>query len=124
MKEKVDDNEINENKNCDCGGNFYIGNFNLKDILVCSKCNKVKIYKKNNRQLLQLKDNKKLTQVHSTQNIFRNHIFKKLSEPIEKKEIKIYHKIPPINPKNLIRKRGSIILDKKIEVNKNESIII
>ena len=122
IKEKVDENEINENKKCDCGGDFYIGNFNLKDILVCGKCNKVKLYKKNTNKRLQLKENIKLTQVHSTQNIFRNHIFKKLSEPTEKKEIKIYHKIPPINPKNLIRKRGSVILDKKIEVNKKESI--
>ena len=122
MKDKVDENEIDDNKNCDCGGNFYIGNFNLKDILVCSKCNKVKLYKKNNNKRLQLKDNIKLTQVHSTQNIFRSNILKKLSEPIEKKEIKIYHKIPPINPKNLIKKRTSIILDKKIELNKNESI--
>ena len=35
-KGKVDDNEINENKNCECGGIFF-ANFN--------KCNKVKIYK-------------------------------------------------------------------------------
>ena len=51
MKEKVDDDEIKSNKICDCGGTLYKGIFNMKEILVCDKCNKVKLYKKSKNNL-------------------------------------------------------------------------
>ena len=51
MKEKVNDDEIKSNKICDCGGTLYKGIFNMKEILVCDKCNKVKLYKKSRNNL-------------------------------------------------------------------------
>ena len=51
MKEKVNDDEIRSNKICDCKGNLYKGIFNMKEILVCDKCNKVKLYKKSRNNL-------------------------------------------------------------------------
>ena len=46
MKEKVNDDESFDNQFCDCYGNLFKGIFNGKEILVCEKCNKVKLYKR------------------------------------------------------------------------------
>ena len=45
LQQKVDNSEIEENKNCVCGGIFYKGIYNFKDIIVCNKCHRVKFLK-------------------------------------------------------------------------------
>ena len=45
LQQKVDDSEIDENKKCVCGGIFYKGIYNFKDIIVCNKCHRVKFFK-------------------------------------------------------------------------------
>ena len=44
-KEKVEESEKEENKKCGCGGIFYKGTYNLKSIIVCNKCHRIKLYK-------------------------------------------------------------------------------
>ena len=118
MKSKNDENE-NDNKNCDCGGNLYKGNFNLKDILVCEKCHKIQFYKNNSISkfsLNKINTNNKLNLIHSTDNIFKNIIIKKKDNSDnhnEKKATIIYQKIPPLDPKNLVSKRRSVIMGQK-----------
>ena len=45
LQQKVDNSEIDENKKCVCGGIFYKGIYNFKDIIVCNKCHRVKFFK-------------------------------------------------------------------------------
>ena len=46
LQEKVNNSEIEENKNCVCGGIFYQGIYDSKDIIVCNKCHRVKFFKR------------------------------------------------------------------------------
>ena len=45
LKSKVDDSEKEENKKCLCGGIYYRGIYNFKEILVCNICHRAKFYK-------------------------------------------------------------------------------
>ncbi len=44
LQQKVDNSEKEENKNCVCGGIFYKGMYNFKEIIVCNKCHRVKFF--------------------------------------------------------------------------------
>ena len=92
MKEKVNDDEIKSNKICDCKGNLYKGIFNMKEILVCDKCNKVKLYKKSRNNLRNSFSNlNKNKVILSNDNL--NNEEQKIIQNNPKKREKLYYKI-------------------------------
>ena len=102
MKEKVDDDEIKSNKICDCGGTLYKGIFNMKEILVCDKCNKVKLYKKSRNNLRNSFSNLNKNKVILSNDNLNNEEPKIIQNHPNTSE-SLYYKIPSIKS-NILKK--------------------
>ena len=102
MKEKVNDDEIRSNKICDCKGNLYKGIFNMKEILVCDKCNKVKLYKKSRNNLRNSFSNLNKNKVILSNDNLNNEEPKIIQNHPNTSE-SLYYKIPSIKS-NILKK--------------------
>ena len=102
MKEKVNDDEIKSNKICDCKGNLYKGIFNMKEILVCDKCNKVKLYKKSRNNLRNSFSNLNKNKVILSNDNLNNEEPKIIQNHPNTSE-SLYYKIPSIKS-NILKK--------------------
>ena len=102
MKEKVNDDEIRSNKICDCKGNLYKGIFNMKEILVCDKCNKVKLYKKTRNNLRYTMSNLNKKKLALSSEEFNNEESKIIQNHPNTSE-SLYYKIPSIKS-NILKK--------------------
>ena len=102
MKEKVNDDEIRANKICDCKGNLYKGIFNMKEILVCDKCNKVKLYKKSRNNLRNSFSNLNKNKVILSNDNLNNEEPKIIQNHPNTSE-SLYYKIPSIKS-NILKK--------------------
>ena len=102
MKEKVNDDEIRFNKICDCKGNLYKGIFNMKEILVCDKCNKVKLYKKSRNNLRNSFSNLNKNKVILSNDNLNNEEPKIIQNHPNTSE-SLYYKIPSIKS-NILKK--------------------
>ncbi len=98
MKEKVNDDESFDNQFCDCYGNLFKGIFNGKEILVCEKCNKVKLYKRGKSNLKNIGNkNKEKDKSIKKLNLFFSHDNLKdeinLHKNIQTQPLNVYRKV-------------------------------